>query len=105
MFVNYARLEDFHKLKELGFSVAGHIVIARYGKNFAGEKVWHTLYCNIVINFAYYLDPDWLRTLSQSLVARPLTTIYACSFRPKTFIFFRHCLLASPNSRDTINER
>ncbi|XP_064110762.1 N-acetylated-alpha-linked acidic dipeptidase 2-like [Macrobrachium nipponense] len=41
IYVNYGRVEDFDKLKELGIDVAGHIVIARYGKIFRGNKVIH----------------------------------------------------------------
>lgn len=37
--MNYARVEDFEKLKTLGVTVAGHIVIAKYGKIFRGDKV------------------------------------------------------------------
>lgn len=39
VYVNYGREEDFEMLKELGVDVSGHIVIARYGKIFRGNKV------------------------------------------------------------------
>lgn len=39
VYVNYGREEDFEKLKDLGVNVSGHIVIARYGKIFRGNKV------------------------------------------------------------------
>lgn len=39
MYVNYAMVEDFMKLKEMNISVAGHIVIAKYGKIYRGDKV------------------------------------------------------------------
>jgi len=32
-------VEDFIKLKEMNISVAGHIVIAKYGKIYRGDKV------------------------------------------------------------------
>ncbi|XP_068220182.1 N-acetylated-alpha-linked acidic dipeptidase 2-like [Palaemon carinicauda] len=41
VYVNYGRVEDFDKLKELGIDVAGHIVMARYGKIFRGNKLLH----------------------------------------------------------------
>lgn len=39
VYVNYGREKDFERLKELNVSVEGHIVIARYGKIFRGNKV------------------------------------------------------------------
>ncbi|XP_064110496.1 N-acetylated-alpha-linked acidic dipeptidase 2-like isoform X4 [Macrobrachium nipponense] len=39
IYVNYARVEDFDKLEELGIDVAGHMVIARFGKIYRGNKV------------------------------------------------------------------
>ncbi|XP_066957669.1 N-acetylated-alpha-linked acidic dipeptidase 2-like [Macrobrachium rosenbergii] len=41
IYVNYGRVEDFDKLKELGINVTGHIVIARYGKIYRGNKLLH----------------------------------------------------------------
>ncbi|XP_076040569.1 N-acetylated-alpha-linked acidic dipeptidase 2-like [Oratosquilla oratoria] len=41
VYVNYARVEDFDKLEELGVNVTGTVVIARYGKIFRGNKVQH----------------------------------------------------------------
>jgi len=38
VYANYGRKEDFEKLEELGISVQGKIVIARYGGNFRGYK-------------------------------------------------------------------
>ena len=39
MYVNYAMVEDFKKLREMNISVSGHIVIAKYGKIYRGDKV------------------------------------------------------------------
>ncbi|PSH03622.1 MAG: glutamate carboxypeptidase [Acidobacteria bacterium] len=38
VYANYARPEDFRKLKQMGIDVRGKIVIARYGQNFRGVK-------------------------------------------------------------------
>ncbi|MDG2372030.1 MAG: M28 family peptidase [Flavobacteriaceae bacterium] len=38
VYVNYGRKEDFEMLKELGVSIKGKIVLARYGGNFRGYK-------------------------------------------------------------------
>ena len=38
VYANYARPEDFRKLKQMGIEVRGKIVIARYGQNFRGVK-------------------------------------------------------------------
>ncbi len=38
VYANYGTREDFQKLEELGISVEGKIVIARYGGNFRGYK-------------------------------------------------------------------
>ena len=38
VYANYARPEDFRKLREMGVDVKGKIVIARYGQNFRGVK-------------------------------------------------------------------
>lgn len=38
VYVNYAKVEDFIKLREMNISVAGHIVIAKYGKIYRGDK-------------------------------------------------------------------
>ncbi len=40
VYVNYARPEDFKKLEDMHISVAGKIVLARYGMNFRGVKVY-----------------------------------------------------------------
>jgi len=39
VYANYGRPEDFDALEELGVSVRGRIVLARYGENFRGTKV------------------------------------------------------------------
>ena len=39
MYVNYARAEDFLKLKQMNVSTKGKILLARYGKIFRGDKV------------------------------------------------------------------
>lgn len=38
VYANYGRKEDFEQLKNVGVSVAGKIVLARYGGNFRGYK-------------------------------------------------------------------
>jgi N-acetylated-alpha-linked acidic dipeptidase len=40
VYVNYGRPEDFKRLDDLHISVAGKIVLARYGMNFRGVKVY-----------------------------------------------------------------
>jgi N-acetylated-alpha-linked acidic dipeptidase len=40
VYVNYGRPEDFKRLDDLHINVAGKIVIARYGMNFRGVKVY-----------------------------------------------------------------
>jgi N-acetylated-alpha-linked acidic dipeptidase len=40
VYANYARPEDFTRLKEMGVDVRGKIVIARYGQNFRGVKAY-----------------------------------------------------------------
>ena len=42
VYVNYGRVEDFDKLKNLSVNVTGKIAIMRYGKIFRGNKVRHT---------------------------------------------------------------
>ena len=39
VYVNYGRLEDIQKLKELGVSLEGKIAISRYGKIFRGNRL------------------------------------------------------------------
>lgn len=41
VYANYGRKEDFEALKAMGISVAGKIVLARYGGNFRGYKAQH----------------------------------------------------------------
>jgi len=38
VYVNYAMVEDFKKLRDMNISVSGHIVIAKYGKIYRGDK-------------------------------------------------------------------
>lgn len=40
VYVNYGRPEDFKRLEDLHISVAGKILLARYGMNFRGVKVY-----------------------------------------------------------------
>ena len=40
VYVNYGTPADYKKLDEMGISVEGRIVLARYGKVFRGLKVW-----------------------------------------------------------------
>ena len=40
VYANYGRPEDFQKLAQLGIDVRGKIVLARYGGNFRGVKVY-----------------------------------------------------------------
>ena len=42
VYVNYGRVEDFDKLKNLSVNVTGKIAIMRYGKIFRGNKVRQT---------------------------------------------------------------
>jgi len=39
VYVNYAMIEDFKKLRDMNIIVSGHIVIAKYGKIYRGDKV------------------------------------------------------------------
>ena len=40
VYVNYARPEDFKRLEDMHVSVAGKLLLARYGMNFRGVKVY-----------------------------------------------------------------
>ncbi len=40
VYANYGRKEDFEKLDEMGISIEGKIVLARYGGNFRGYKAY-----------------------------------------------------------------
>ena len=51
MYVNYAMVEDFMKLREMNISVTGHIVIAKYGKIYRGDKVSAFLALSIPFQF------------------------------------------------------
>ncbi|MFT5366295.1 MAG: N-acetylated-alpha-linked acidic dipeptidase [Candidatus Latescibacterota bacterium] len=39
VYANYGRKEDFERLRDMGISITGKIVLARYGMNFRGFKV------------------------------------------------------------------
>ena len=39
MYVNFGRVEDFERLKQLGVNVTGKIAIMRYGQIYRGDKV------------------------------------------------------------------
>ncbi|MDA0709011.1 MAG: M28 family peptidase [bacterium] len=39
VYANYGRKEDFQRLRDMGISIRGKIVLARYGLNFRGYKV------------------------------------------------------------------
>ncbi|MBT5829841.1 MAG: M28 family peptidase [Candidatus Latescibacteria bacterium] len=39
VYANYGRKEDFERLREMGISITGKIVLARYGMNYRGYKV------------------------------------------------------------------
>ena len=39
MYVNYGTVKDFGDLEKLNISCKGKILVARYGKNFRGNKV------------------------------------------------------------------
>ena len=39
VYVNYGRVEDLQKLKDLGVKLYDQILVARYGKIYAGNKV------------------------------------------------------------------
>lgn len=56
VYVNYARPEDFRKLKQLGIDVRGKIAIARYGQNFRGVKAL-TAQENGAVALILYSDP------------------------------------------------
>jgi len=56
VYVNYGLPEDYEKLKEMGISVKGKIVIARYGKSFRGVKA-KVAEENGAIGLIIYSDP------------------------------------------------
>jgi len=56
VYVNYGRKEDFEILKELGVSVKGKIVLARYGGNFRGYKAKFAE-ANGALGLIIYTDP------------------------------------------------
>jgi len=57
IYVNYGRKEDFDKLKEMGHSVEGKIVLARYGGNFRGYKAKYAEE-NGAIGLIIFTDPN-----------------------------------------------
>jgi len=56
VYANYGTKEDFEKLKELGVSVEGKIVIARFGENFRGFKAKYAEE-NGAVGLIMYSDP------------------------------------------------
>jgi len=88
VYANYGRKEDFEQLKAMGISVAGKIVLARYGGNFRGYKAqWAQAAGAIgVIIFTDPADSGYMRGLtfpegpyySESVIQRGslLTTPY-----------------------------
>lgn len=56
VYANYGTKEDFEKLKELGVSVRGKIVLARYGGNFRGYKAKYAQ-ANGAAGIVIYTDP------------------------------------------------
>lgn len=50
MYAHFGREQDFKKLEELGVSVKGKIVLARYGEVFRA---------NIVSDFSFVLCDEW----------------------------------------------
>lgn len=56
VYANYGRKEDFEKLKALGVSVKGKVVIARYGGNFRGYKAKYAQ-ANGAAGLIIYTDP------------------------------------------------
>lgn len=60
VYVNYAKVEDFIKLREMNISVAGHIVIAKYGKIYRGDKV--SAFIDLYIPFQSS-SPKWSSSL------------------------------------------
>ncbi len=57
VYVNYGSLEDYKKLEEMGISVKGKIVIARYGKTWRGVKP-KLAYEHGAIGTLIYSDPQ-----------------------------------------------
>lgn len=56
VYANFGRREDFQRLEELGISVEGKIVIARYGGNFRGYKAKYAEAAG-AIGLIIYTDP------------------------------------------------
>ncbi len=67
VYANYARPEDFRKLKQMGIDVRGKVVIARYGQNFRGVKA---------------LDGTGDRRRSAALSTRTLSTMDTSAATP-----------------------
>lgn len=57
VYANYGTKEDFEKLAEMGVSVEGKIVIARYGGNFRGYKAKYAEAAGAV-GLIIYTDPE-----------------------------------------------
>ena len=57
VYANFGRKEDFEKLAELGVSVRGKIVLARYGGNFRGYKAKFAQAAGAA-GLLIYTDPD-----------------------------------------------
>ena len=57
MYVNYGTDRDFEELRRLNVSLKGKIAIARYGKNFRGDKVrFYLPHCKTESIFYSYFD-------------------------------------------------
>lgn len=56
VFANYGRKDDFERLAELGVSVEGKIVIARFGGNFRGYKAYYAQQAGAA-GLVIYTDP------------------------------------------------
>ncbi len=63
VYVNYGRLEDFKKLKEMGVDLRGKIAVVRYGENFRGVKsyVANEFGCAGVIIYSDPLDDGYFK--------------------------------------------
>ena len=56
VYANFGRKEDFEKLKAMGISVKGKIVVARYGGNFRGYKAKYAE-ANGAVGLIIFVDP------------------------------------------------
>ena len=57
VYVNYGRVEDIHKLKELGIDLKGKIAISRYGKIYRGNRLKNCQDAGAV-GVIMFSDPD-----------------------------------------------